>query len=136
MGRFSPLKEKAAPVKFACEMVTEDPPVLVRISDRLVLLPTCTLPNARLVGFAASVPGATPVPERGMVRLESEPVEVMLKVPLAAPLADGEKTTVNDELWPAVNVKGNARPLRLKPVPLAAAAEIVRLDPPVLVSVS
>ena len=40
MGRFSPLKEKAAPVKFACEMVTEDPPVLVRVSGRLVLLPT------------------------------------------------------------------------------------------------
>ena len=94
------------------------------------------LPNARLVGFAANVPGATPVPDSGMVRLESEPVEVILMLPLAAPLAVGEKTTVNDVFWPAVNVKGNASPLRLKPVPLAAAAEIVRLVPPVFVSVS
>jgi hypothetical protein len=32
--------EKTAPVKFACEMVTNDPPVLVSVSDKLVLLPT------------------------------------------------------------------------------------------------
>ena len=93
------------------------------------------LPNARLVGFAARVPCVKPVPESGMLKVESEPVEVMLAVPLAAPLAVGEKTTVNDVLWPAVRVKGNASPLRLKPVPLAAAAEIVRLVPPLLVRV-
>ena len=39
-GRFNPLTEKVAPVKFACEMVTVDPPVLVSVSDKLVLLPT------------------------------------------------------------------------------------------------
>jgi hypothetical protein len=71
-----------------------------------------------------------------MLKLEAEPVEVMLMLPLAAALAVGLKSTVNDVLWPAVNVKGKASPLRLNPVPLAVAAEIVRLDPPVLVSVS
>ena len=71
-----------------------------------------------------------------MLNLEAEPVEVMLMLPLAAALAVGLKSTVNDVLWPAVNVKGKASPLRLNPVPLAVAAEIVRLDPPVLVSVS
>jgi hypothetical protein len=39
-GKVSPLIEKAAPVKFACEMVTVDPPVLLSVSDRLALLPT------------------------------------------------------------------------------------------------
>jgi hypothetical protein len=39
-GTVSPLTENAAPVKFACEMVTVDPPVLVRVSDKCVLLPT------------------------------------------------------------------------------------------------
>ena len=63
-------------------------------------------------------------------------MDVMLTLPLAAPLAVGEKSTVNDVLWPAVNVKGKDSPLKLNPVPLAAAAEIVRLDPPVLVRVS
>jgi hypothetical protein len=71
-----------------------------------------------------------------MLRLESEPVEVMLTLPLAAPLAVGEKSTVNDVLWPAVNVKGKVSPLKLNPVPLAAAAEMVTDDPPELVSVS
>jgi len=39
-GKVKPLVEKAAPVKFACEIVTVDPPVLVRVSDKFVLLPT------------------------------------------------------------------------------------------------
>ena len=82
------------------------------------------------------VPCVTPVPESGMLKLEPEPLEVMLTLPLAAPLAVGLKSTVKDVLWPAVNVTGRVSPLKLNPVPLAAAAEIVRLDPPVLVKVS
>ena len=85
------------------------------------------------MGFAASAPGATPVPESGMLKLRFEPVEVILTLPLAAPLVVGEKSTVKDALWPALNVKGRASPLKLNPVPLAVAAETVRLVPPVLV---
>jgi len=55
---------------------------------------------------------------------------------LATPLAVGEKSTVKDLLWPAVSVNGKDKPLKLNPVPLAVAAEMVRLVPPVLVSVS
>jgi len=43
---------------------------------------------------------------------------------------------VNAVLWPAFSVKGNVSPLKVNPLPLGVAAEIVRLDPPVLVSVS
>jgi hypothetical protein len=71
-----------------------------------------------------------------MLKLGFEPFEVMLTLPLAEPLVVGEKSTVNDVLWPAVNVTGKVSPLKLNPLPLAGAAEIVRLDPPVLVSVS
>jgi hypothetical protein len=39
-GRLNPLMEKTAPVKFACEMVTVDPPELVSVSDKLLLPPT------------------------------------------------------------------------------------------------
>jgi hypothetical protein len=134
-GKVNPLIEKTAPVTFACVMVTDDPPVLVSVSDKLVLLPTWTLPNARVVGFAASAPGVTPVPESGMLKVGFEPFEVMLTLPLAAPLAVGLKSTVNEVLWPAVNVKGKDRPFRLNPLPVAVAAEIVRLDPPELVRV-
>ena len=136
-GKLNPLIEKTAPVTFACVMVTDDPPVLVRVSDKFALLLTWTLPNARLVGLAPRAPGVTPVPESGMLKLGFEPLEVMLTLPLDAPLAVGEKNTVNDVLWPAGNVKGNdGSPLKLNPLPLAAAAEIVRLEPPVLVRVS
>src|SRR5580658_3145779 len=136
IGKVNPLTEKTAPVTFAWVMVTEDAPVLVRVSDKFVLVLTWTLPNARAVGLAPSAPGVTPVPESGMLKLGFEPFEVTLTLPLAAPLAVGEKSTVNDVLWPAVNVRGRDRPLRLNPVPLAVAAEMVRLEPPELVSVS
>ncbi len=39
-GKVNPLTEKTAPVKFACEMVTADPPVLVSVANRFELLPT------------------------------------------------------------------------------------------------
>jgi hypothetical protein len=71
-----------------------------------------------------------------MLKLGFAPLEVILTLPLAVPLAVGEKSTVNDVFWPAFSVKGNVSPLKLNPVPFAAAAEIVRLDPPELVSVS
>ena len=116
-------------------MVTDDPPALVSVSDKFVLLPTWTLPNTRLVGLAPSAPGITPVPESGTLKLGFEPFEVMLTLPLAAPLAVGLKSTVNEVLWPAVSVKGKDRLFRLNPLPLAVAAEIVRLDPPELVRV-
>ena len=70
-----------------------------------------------------------------MLKLGFTPLEVILTLPLAAPLAVGEKSTVKDVLWPAFNVKGTVSPLKLNPLPLAAAAEIVRLVPPELVRV-
>jgi len=76
------------------------------------------------------------VPESAIVRVESEALEVMLRFPLAAPLAVGANDTVNDVLWPAFRVSGRVRPVKLKPLPLAEAAEMVSAVPPVLVSVS
>ena len=55
-GRVSPVMENAEPLGVAEEMVTVEPPVLVRVSDKFAWLPTCTLPKARLVGLAVSVP--------------------------------------------------------------------------------
>ena len=125
----------AEPVRLACVMVTDIPPVLVSVSERFVLLPTCVLLNARLAGLAESVPAVTPVPESEMLRFGSDPLDVMARLPLAAPLALGLKSTVKDVLWPELNVNGNDNPLRLNPVPLALAAEMVKLDPPEFVSV-
>jgi hypothetical protein len=88
------------------------------------------------VGLADSVPWATPVPETGMFRLGLAPLEVMLTLPLMAPAEVGANRTEKEVLWPAVRVSGNASPLMLTPLPVADAAEIVRLEPPELVRVS
>ncbi|MGA8301075.1 MAG: hypothetical protein WB817_16460 [Terriglobales bacterium] len=136
MGSVSPEMENIAPFRFAWEIVTLDPPVLVSASDKLELLPAWTFPNARLGGFAASAPCVTPVPESGILKFESEPVEVMFRLPLTAPLAAGVNNIVNEVLCPEVSVIGKLSPLRLNPAPLAVAAEIVRFEPPELVSVS
>ena len=72
----------------------------------------------------------------GILKLGFEPLEVTVTLPLAAPLTVGENSTVNDVLCPAFSVTGNVRPLMLNPVPLAEAAEMVTLEPPLLVRVS
>ena len=133
-----PLRLNPDPLAAAAEIVTLDPPVFVTVSDRVCLTPTCTLPKLRLVGFDPSVPATTavPVPDRGMVKVGLDAFEVMVTLPLAAPAAVGVNETLKLVLWPAVSVTGVAIPLRLNPDPLAAAAEIVTLDPPVFVTVS
>jgi hypothetical protein len=73
------------------------------------------------VGFAVNVPCVTPVPESGMLKFESEAVEVMLALPLELPADCGAKVTEKVVLWPAPSVRGKVKPLRLKPVPVTVA---------------
>ena len=113
VGNVSPLIENAAPVTLACEIVTEEPPVFVKVSERFAVPPTCTLPKARLEGFGLSVPGVTPVPVRGMVRGEPGAFDVIVKLAFAAPAAEGANLTVNEVLWPAFNVSGRVRPIKV-----------------------
>jgi len=100
--------------------VTLIPPVLVTVSERDLLLPTVTLPKLRLAGLAPSVPGATPVPDRGMVNVGFEALDVRVRFPLAPPADDGVNETVKVALWPAVKVTGVVIPLKLNPEPLTA----------------
>src|SRR5215472_19105327 len=117
-------------------MVTLEPPVLVTVSERDLLLPRVTLPKLRVVGFDPSAPAVTPVPVRGMVRVGLEALEVMVTEPVALPAAVGVKVTLKVALWPAVSVRGAVMPLMVKPAPLIATWEMVTLEPPVLVTVS
>ena len=70
-----------------------------------------------------------------MLRFGFAPLEVMLMLPLAAPAVVGANSTVNDVLCPAFKVTGTVKPLRLYPLPLAVAAEMVTAVPPEFVSV-
>ena len=131
-GKLSPLIEKAATLELACVMVTDDPPVLVKVSDLLLLLPTCTLPNARLEGLGFRVPGVTPVPERLSATVLFVWFEVVAKVtlPLKLPTAVGANVMVAEVDVPGFSVSGRARLLIENPAPLKVADVMARLDSP------
>jgi len=57
---------------------------------------------------------------------------VIEMLPLALPVDVGANVAVKDALWPALMLVGIGNPLMLNPVPLALAAEIVRVALPVL----
>ena len=85
--------------------------------------------------MADRVPAEAPEPFRGIVSDGFEPSEVMLKLPVALPLADGANFTLKLAVCPALSVTGSANPVIEKPLPDALAAVILRLDPPALVRV-
>jgi hypothetical protein len=61
IGKVNPLIEKTAPVTFACVMVTDDPPVLKRVTVLVWLAPTSTFPKATDEGLGESAPSVTAV---------------------------------------------------------------------------
>jgi len=63
-GTVSPVMLKPVPDALAFEIVTLVEPLFVSVIDCVLLLPTATLPNAKLPGFATrAVFAATPLPE-------------------------------------------------------------------------
>lgn len=132
-GMLSPLIPNCDPVKVALETVRLDPPVFVKVAVCLLELPTCTLP--KLTGFTLRIPEVIPVPERGMVRVETGLLVVTTRFTLLLTADCGAKTTLNDVDPPAARVWGKLRPVTVYPAP-AAACVTVMLDPPELVSVS
>src|SRR5581483_10563808 len=99
------------PLALRSETVTEEPPLLVMVSDRLWLLPVVTLPKLRLVGLAEMAPAETPVPDRLTVVVD--PAAVMVTLPLAEPVAVGAKVTLKLADCPGFRVTGSVRPLTL-----------------------
>jgi hypothetical protein len=95
----------------AVVMVTLEPPELVRVSERDLLLPTCTVPKLRLV--AVRVPGVTPVPESGMPRVGFDALLVTERFPEAEPPVVGVNVTLKLTLWPAARVAGKVSPVKL-----------------------
>ena len=107
------------------------------VSERVLLFPTWMLPKSRLVGFDPRVPGAMPVPDIGIINDGFNPLDVIVRLPLTAPVVDGRNDTVNVALWPPDRVNGAVIPLTLNPAPPEIpTCEIVTLDPPTLVTVS
>ena len=96
-------------------------PLAVNFPDELPLVPTTTMPRSMVVGVTASCPtAAVPVPDKGMVRVGFEALEVIVRFPLALPADDGANETLKVALCPAVRVTGVVIPLKLNPEPLIA----------------
>ena len=82
------------------------------------MLPTFTLPKGRLVGFALSAPGVTPVPDTAIVSVGFAAFEETVTVPLTLPLAVGVNVTVKVALLDAATVAGVEMPLIANTAPL------------------
>jgi|SRR5271163_1687742 len=93
-GTLVPLRLNPDPLTAMAEIVTDEPPVFVTVSDSVVLTPTCTLPKLRLVGFEPRVPAVTPVPDNGIVNVGFEPFEVTVTLPLTAVADVGSNETL------------------------------------------
>ena len=122
------------PLAVTAVRLTDVPPVLVTVSCKLLLLPTGTLPKVRLDGDSERVPAVTPVPAKAAVSAPLFVEEVTESVPVAEPAEAGVNTTEKFATCPGASVNGTEIPDSENPAPDTVAAEIVALDPPVLVS--
>ena len=133
VGNDSPLMVNTELLELAAVIVTLAP-VALSVPVPVPFVPTTTLPIAIVKGDTVSCPvAAVPVPDSGMVKVGFEAFEVIVTVPLKLFAVPGANVTLKVVLAPAANVNGVVIPLRLKPVPLIDAAEIVTDEPPVFV---
>jgi hypothetical protein len=135
-GTVIPLTLNPAPLAVTEEIVELVPPTLVKVSDRVCVVDTGTLPKLSVVGFDTKVPGEVPVPVSAIVNVGFDASELTVTLPLLAPLDSGVNETLNVALCPAVKVTGAEIPLTLNPVPLTSTCAIEMLVLPVFVTVS
>jgi hypothetical protein len=133
-GNVSPLKLNPVPLADAAEIVSAVPPELVSVSVRVFDPPTATLPKFWLAGFGVICPGVTPFPESGTVSVELFASDVIVRLPLLLPAATGVNVALKVVVCPAASTTGKLGPVKLNPLPVAAAAEIVTVEPPLLVT--
>src|SRR5580698_962588 len=133
-GAVIPVVLKPVPAAVTAEIVTVALPPFVRVMVCELFVPVATLPNATLVGVAASC-GCVPVPLKLIVVGEFGALLTIEMLPLALPADVGANLALNVVLNPAPNVSGAVIPVVLKPVPAAVTAEIVTVAPPPFVSV-
>lgn len=130
-GTVSPEILNPVPVTAAFEIVTLLLPVLLMRMDCVFVCPVTTFPKLTLDGVAASEPDdPVPLPLKLIVNRGSNALLVTAMLPVAVPAAVGAKRALKVKLLPAAIVKGATRPLSLKPVPLTATFEMVKLVVP------
>jgi len=123
-----------APVTVTLPFVAVSVPVVVP------LLPSTTLPTARVVGLTESwaLAAVVPVPVNVAVVVEGVALLVNVSVALAAPVVRGLNVTVNDALLPDAIVTGNESPLTVNAelfvlAPVTVTLPFVAVNVPVVV---
>ena len=98
------------PLTEACEMLTLDPPELVRVTVCVCCVPTVKVPNTSLLGLRVSCPGSdplpVPVPARFRVVASFDALLVIVTVALKEPTALGANEMLIEVLCPAATVSG------------------------------
>ena len=117
-------------------MLTLEPPVLDSVNDCVWLLFTVTVPRFKLLGVTARIPEVTPLPLNDTFTVGLEALEMIDNVEANVPAVDGANVTVRFALAPGDRVYGKVMPPVLKPVPVTLTEEMLRVDPPLLESVS
>jgi hypothetical protein len=133
-GAVIPEVLKPAPATVTEEIVTVALPLFVSVTVCELLVPVVTLPNAALLGVAASC-GCVPVPFKVIVVGEFGALLTIEMLPLALPAEVGANLALNVVLSPAPNVTGVVIPVVLKPAPVTVTAEIVTVAVPPFVRV-
>ena len=102
-------------------------PVAVKLPEAEPLVPTITLPSARVVGEMPSCPAAdVPVPDSGMERDGLEAFEPIVMLPPNVPAAVGANFALTVQLAPGASVPGTAQVPMLPQLNGAAVMELLR----------
>jgi len=101
------------PVADICETFTVVPPLLLIVSDNVLLWLTVTVPKLKGEVAAVSDPTAAAVPDNETVSEGFDASLATVSVPAGVPVLAGANTTLNDLLAPAARVKGRVTPLTL-----------------------
>jgi hypothetical protein len=127
----TPLSLYPVPDTVTLEIVTFEFPLLVSVVVNELLLPTLTLPNARLdVLSPRTRVAATPVPLSEIVVGELGALLTSVMDPVTLPAALGPNTALNVAALPAAIVTGAVIPVVLKPAPETVSDEIVTVAVP------
>ena len=121
-GKVRPVTLKPVPETLAWVTVTAVLPVLVKVSDRVLVPFTGTAEKSRLESLVlnAPAPPAT-LAVRGTANLALVASLTRAKVPLADPADCGVKVTLKALLCPAGRVIGRFKPFMVKPAPVMLA---------------
>ena len=132
---FTPVALNPVPLGVTLAIVTFEFPLLVNVTPRLLLLPSCTLPKLKLVGLTPNnCVEPSPAPVNEIASGELGPLFDEGDGSVNASPDVGENATLKVVLPPAPIAAGTARPLMLNPVPDAFAWEIVTLAVPLFFS--